>query len=73
MPVSYKLTCFGAAHCEACSIANIVKTAFADCKQVLTNNTASLVSQFKVVCELALKYTVKTLNFLLFTKLKTIF
>ena len=73
MAVVDKLSCFCSGVSPAESINNIVKSAFADFKQVFTGNALLALSHKEIFIELLLGDTVVTLGLLLSTKLKSVF
>ena len=69
MSVRNKLSCFGAAHCEACAVDNVVQTALEQLEEVLALHTGHLLSQLEVMMELLLQQAVVLLCLLLLAEL----
>ena len=72
MTVADHLTCFGAAHCKAEAVHDVVQTALEDAQEVFAGLAGTTLCHLIVAAELTLKNAVVSLCLLLLAKLHTV-
>ena len=72
MAVADHLTCFGAAHCKAEAVHDVVQAALEDAQEVFAGLAGTALCHLIVAAELTLKNAVVSLCLLLLTKLHTV-